>query len=257
MNNFERILAEGSLYDPSVRDQSDLQCIQKAWTEVAAGAGKDEAECRKVWKSLRDKFVRIKKRVHARRSDPSPYTIITELGWLTQFVKHRGTAPNVKDFRKVFSVEELVKTNSFPISLASGTSETVTSGSPLPLSLRPSSPLPLAPSTPLRPCPSPKRSPSPCSISVFPAPSISPCSDASPSSTDIVPQRKSATEYASLRRLEQLDWEKERAMQQDSEDLRFAAVIADMLAKINPQLKSEVKFKIYQILYEAGQKKHT
>ncbi|XP_052386056.1 oxidation resistance protein 1 isoform X2 [Carassius gibelio] len=115
---------------------------------------------------------------------------------------HEGQAgEDWEDIRKVFSVEELVKTNSFPISLASGTSETVTSGSPLPLSLRPSSPLPLAPSTPLRPCPSPKRSPSPCSISVFPAPSISPCSDASPSSTDTIPQRKSATEYASLRRL--------------------------------------------------------
>lgn len=43
-------------------------------------------------------------------------------------------------------------------------------------------------------------------------------------------------------------------MQQDSEDFRFAAVVVDMLAKIDAQVKSEVKFKIYQILYEAGQK---
>uniref|UniRef100_A0A671MMU1 Uncharacterized protein n=1 Tax=Sinocyclocheilus anshuiensis TaxID=1608454 RepID=A0A671MMU1_9TELE len=162
-----------------------------------------------------------------------------------------------EDLCKVFSVEELLKTNSFPISPASGTSETVTSGSPLPLSLRPSSPLPLTPSTPLLPCPSPKRSPSPCSISAFPAPSISPCFNASPSSTELIPKRKSTTEDTLLKILEQLDWERERAMQQDSEDFRFAAVIADMLAKIDPQLKSEVKFKIYQILYEAGQKKHT
>ncbi len=72
-----------------------------------------------------------------------------------------------------------------------------------------------------------------------------------------MPKSKSTTEDALLKILEQLDWERERAMQQDSEDFRFAAVIADMLAKIDPQVKSEVKFKIYQILYEAGQKKHT
>lgn len=72
-----------------------------------------------------------------------------------------------------------------------------------------------------------------------------------------MPKSKSTTEDALLKILEQLDWERERAMQQDSEDSRFAAVIADMLAKIDPQVKSEVKFKIYQILYEAGQKTHT
>lgn len=101
MNNFEIILAgqvrrHRHLYDPNMRHHSDLHLIQKAWNEVAAATGKDEAECRKVWKNLRDKFVRIKKRVHARSSDPSPYKIMAELGWLTQFVKHRGKVPNVK-----------------------------------------------------------------------------------------------------------------------------------------------------------------
>lgn len=101
MNNFERILAEQvrrhkHLYDPNMRDHSDLQLTQKAWSDVAASTGKDEAECRKVWKNLRDKFVRIKKRVHARSSDPSPYKLMAELGWLSQYVKHRGKDPNMK-----------------------------------------------------------------------------------------------------------------------------------------------------------------
>ncbi len=107
MNNFEIILAEQvrrhrHLYDPNLRHHSDLHLIQKAWNEVAAATGKDEAECRKVWKNLRDKFVRIKKKVHARSSDPSPYKIMAELGWLTQFVKHRGKDPNVKVRNDVF-----------------------------------------------------------------------------------------------------------------------------------------------------------
>ncbi len=101
MNNFERILAEQvrrhrHLYDPNLRHHSDLHLIQKAWNKVAAATGKDEEECRKVWKNVRDRFVRIKKKVHARSSDPSSYKIMAELGWLTQFVKHRDKGPIVK-----------------------------------------------------------------------------------------------------------------------------------------------------------------
>lgn len=67
----------------------------------------------------------------------------------------------------------------------------------------------------------------------------------------------STTEEALLKILEQLDWERERAMQQDTEDFRFAAVVADMLSKIDPQHKAEVKFKIHQVLYEAVKKTQT
>ncbi|XP_067223548.1 uncharacterized protein [Chanodichthys erythropterus] len=259
MNNFEKIVADKVrqhryLYDPKMRDHADIQMIKDAWKEIAVATGKDEVDCRKAWKNLRDKFVRIKKRVYTRNIESSPYTIMTELGWLCQFVKHRERGPNVKDIYKVVSVEEQMKTNRFPTSPASGTSETATSGNPSsPLSLMPSSPhLPTLP-----PCPSPKRSPSPCSISAYPVPSISSCSNASPSSTDIMPKRMSTTEEALLKILEQLDWERERAMQQDTEDFRFAAVIADMLSKIDPQHKPEVKFKIHQVLYEAVQKTKT
>jgi len=72
-----------------------------------------------------------------------------------------------------------------------------------------------------------------------------------------MPKRMSTTEEALLKILEQLDWERERTMMQDTEDFRFAAVIADMLAKIDPQRKPEVKFKIHQVLYEAVQKTQT
>ncbi|XP_077095722.1 uncharacterized protein LOC143747112 [Siphateles boraxobius] len=261
MNNFEKIVADQVrqhryLYDPSMRDNTDVQIIKNAWNDIATATGKDETDCRKAWKNLRDKFVRIKKRVYTGSIDPSPYTIMTELGWLCQFVKHRGKGPNVKEMHKVVSTEEHLNTNSFlstPASGTSETSETATSAKPPPLSLMQSSPLPPTSST-LPPCPSPKRSSSPCSISAYPTPGISSCSNASPSSTDLMPSRMSTTEEALLKILEQLDWERERAMQQDTEDFRFAAVVADMLAKIDPQRKPEVKFKIHQVLYEAVQK---
>ncbi|XP_067311610.1 uncharacterized protein [Pseudorasbora parva] len=263
MNDFEKKVADQVrrhryLYDPSMRDNTDSQMIKNAWHEIAAATGKDDIDCRKAWKNLRDKFVRIKKRVYTGSIDPSPYTIMTELGWLCQFVKHRERGPNEKDMYKVVydSVEEQLKTNNFPSSPPSGTSETVTFGNPSPLSCMQSSPLSPTPST-LPPCPSPKRSSSPCSISAYPTPSISSCSNDSPSSADIMPKRMSTTEEALLRILEQLDWEREKAMQQDTEDFRFAAVIADMLGKIDPKQKPEVKFKIHQVLYEAVQKAQT
>lgn len=101
MNHFEKIVADQVrrhryLYDRSMRDNTDVQIINNAWKDIAAATGTDEADCRKAWKNLRDKFVRIKKRVYTGSIDPSPYTIMTELGWLCQFVKHRGKVSNVK-----------------------------------------------------------------------------------------------------------------------------------------------------------------
>jgi len=101
MTNFEKMVADQVrrhryLYDPIMRDNTDVQIIKNAWNDIAAATGKDEADCRKAWKNLRDKFVRIKKRVYTGSIDPSPYTITTELEWLSQFVKHRGKGPNVK-----------------------------------------------------------------------------------------------------------------------------------------------------------------
>lgn len=77
-----------------------------------------------------------------------------------------------------------------------------------------------------------------------PSPSRSSCT------TD---QKKRRTiDDAMLTRLDHLDDERQKFRRQDNEDFRFAAVIVDMLANIKPKHKSEVKFKIYQMLYEAG-----
>ncbi|XP_073324568.1 uncharacterized protein [Pagrus major] len=65
-------------------------------------------------------------------------------------------------------------------------------------------------------------------------------------------KKRRAIDDAILTRLAHLDDERQKFRQQDNEDFRFAAVIVDMLANIKPKHKSEVKFKIYQMLYEAG-----
>lgn len=81
MDSFQAKLAEQvrqykHLYDPSSRDYRDIDVAMFAWNEIASTMGKDEAFCRKVWKNMRDRFVRAKKKIyvksgHRRRiSDP-------------------------------------------------------------------------------------------------------------------------------------------------------------------------------------------
>jgi len=64
-------------------------------------------------------------------------------------------------------------------------------------------------------------------------------------------KRKRNTEDALLKRLERLNEERKSAMHQDNEDYRFALVLADMLAKVDPRKKLDVKFKLNQVLFEA------
>lgn len=71
---------------------------QNSWREIADVLGKDPHFCRKSWKNLRDRFVKAKKRAQGKSGDPggsqlvSP--ILNELGWLSQFIKHRETDTN-------------------------------------------------------------------------------------------------------------------------------------------------------------------
>lgn len=270
LSNFEKTLAENVrrhriIYDPNLHDHGDLELTQSAWNDISAATGKNEAVCRKAWKNLRDKFVRIKRKIHTNSKDPGSYRkIVAELGWLCQYVKHREKSLNAKDGCKGVTFEEFMKTDNLQMSSASGTSETGTSDNPSPLSLMPSSPVPSTPvlptqstlvpatsSTPPPPCPSSKCYPSPCLVSAFSVPNISPSPNASPSSSELMPKRKSTSEACLLNMLEQMEWTREKTPHQDSEDFRFASVVVDMLAKIDPRMKSEVKFKIYQMLYEA------
>ncbi len=74
-----------------------------------------------------------------------------------------------------------------------------------------------------------------------PSSSTSPCTSA---------RKKRCTSDDAI--LTRPDEERQTFSQQDSEDMRFAAVVVDMLANVNLNHKAEVKLKIYQLLFEAG-----
>ncbi len=54
-----------------------------------------------------------------------------------------------------------------------------------------------------------------------------------------------------------MDQEREMARQQDNEDHRFGAVLADMLCQVDPEVKTRVKFRLYQVLFEVLDKQQT
>ena len=96
----EQVRLHRHLYDHSMREHRDHHMAQKSWRKIAQTLGKDEVYCRKVWKNLRDRYVRAKKRVHARSGEdeeekPSP--IVLDMDWLCDFVKHREKDTEVEE----------------------------------------------------------------------------------------------------------------------------------------------------------------
>ncbi|XP_076126391.1 uncharacterized protein LOC143106093 isoform X1 [Alosa pseudoharengus] len=106
MDEFESKLSEQVrlyryLYDPSMKEHRDAQRCQNSWREIAMNVGKEEAICRKIWKNLRDRLGKAKKRSQeAARSGAAggrrPAPILEELSWLSNFVKFRPTETNVR-----------------------------------------------------------------------------------------------------------------------------------------------------------------
>ena len=103
MDSFQTRLAEQvrlhkHLYDSSLKEHKDNQMGLNSWKEIAATLGKDEALCRKMWKNMRDRFVKAKKKTHVKSSKLGRFRVVppilTELGWLSEFTRHRETDNN-------------------------------------------------------------------------------------------------------------------------------------------------------------------
>ncbi|XP_034017998.1 transcription factor Adf-1-like [Thalassophryne amazonica] len=231
------------LYDSSLREYKDYQLVQNSWKEIAALMGKDANFCRKVWKNTRDYFVKAKKRMRGRSGGNNKLLppIVNELEWLSEFVKHRESdGINVKsedtDSSQKYAVHPETISSSAATSAAKFTQSENSAFSAVGLSTPESTPETTPPS-PIPPSPS-------LSVSSHPsASSASPCRS--------VRKRKHPADEDLLHRLEELNEEHRRAVQHSSEDFHFAVVISDMLSKIDPEHKSEIKFKVYKLLFEA------
>ncbi|XP_065831007.1 uncharacterized protein [Oscarella lobularis] len=82
----------------------DVRAKDNAWTLVSTlMEGLAVEECKRRWKSLRDKFVREVKKTKTRRTgDPGPpyvsqWPLFATLGFLEETVQHRRTTANLDD----------------------------------------------------------------------------------------------------------------------------------------------------------------
>ncbi|XP_058230477.1 uncharacterized protein LOC131343085 [Hemibagrus wyckioides] len=101
MGQFEDQLAEEvrrykHLYDPSSKHYKQSDVMLKSWKEIGKTLGEDPEVCMKKWKAIRDKFVRLKKRLKNRNGDSGPDEekepeYCMRLSWLNGFIKHRDT----------------------------------------------------------------------------------------------------------------------------------------------------------------------
>src|SRR4029434_5101843 len=90
MNAIQELLGEEvrryeHLYNPSMAGYKDAQMASNSWREISSNVGLAVDLCLKMWRKLRDKYVREKKAMQGRSGDPgrkispSPFFFITFL----------------------------------------------------------------------------------------------------------------------------------------------------------------------------------
>ena len=100
MEQIEERLAEEvreyeHLYNPSLTEYKNTQMALNSWREISANVGVKVDECTKLWRKLRDKYVRQKKAMRRSSGDaggkkvPALYLF---LSWLGPHIKHRATS---------------------------------------------------------------------------------------------------------------------------------------------------------------------
>ncbi|XP_055076355.2 uncharacterized protein [Misgurnus anguillicaudatus] len=103
MDQVEERLAEEvrkyvHLYDTTSSHYKDAQMASNSWREIVENMGLEKTECLKRWKNMRDKFVRLRKKLGSARSgDPGGKKVpalYIFLSWLEPHVKHRQTESN-------------------------------------------------------------------------------------------------------------------------------------------------------------------
>ena len=115
MNAIQELLSEEvrryeHLYNPSMAGYKDAQMASNSWREISSNVGLAVDLCLKMWRKLRDKYVREKKAMQGRSGDPgrkiSPSPFFLSLSWLGVHIKHRATSSNYDEVNMKFLVFE-------------------------------------------------------------------------------------------------------------------------------------------------------
>ncbi|KAM4562362.1 uncharacterized protein PAE49_010858 [Odontesthes bonariensis] len=98
----ERLIEEvrkyENLYVTTRKDYKDPEITNNSWREIAEILGMDVETCIKKWRFLRDKYVRLIKKMASCRGDSDGDqkvpVLCLFLSWLEPHVKHRHTSSN-------------------------------------------------------------------------------------------------------------------------------------------------------------------
>ncbi|CDQ78715.1 unnamed protein product [Oncorhynchus mykiss] len=122
----EEVRRYNHLYNTSLKDYKDFTITSNSWKEIAQTLRVEEQVCRTKWKKLRDRYVRLRRKIKGKSGGAASgiqTQILTTLSWLSGFIKHKETksdypqAPIKVKFCNIFLHfkldQEMVKTNLF------------------------------------------------------------------------------------------------------------------------------------------------
>nr|XP_055059300.1 transcription factor Adf-1-like [Misgurnus anguillicaudatus] len=261
----ERLIEEvrkySHLYDSSSPNYKDCQMAANSWREISSNVGLDVADCMKRWKSTRDKYVRLRKKLAKRSGDPGGKKVpafYIFLSWLAPHVKHRLTESNFDDKSQDESDSSANCTGSDAVGPQNNNNN-----ADLPRSSPHHQPSLSSPQPSLS-SPQPSlSSPQPSLLS--PQPSLlSPQPSLSSPSPRLAQKRKRKEEddwiQTQVARLEAQLEERRLEMQQrlsqvNDESDRFGHTVADMLRRVPEEHRAHAMFEVSKILFEWQLKK--
>ncbi|XP_039616255.1 transcription factor Adf-1-like isoform X1 [Polypterus senegalus] len=239
----EEVRKYAHLYDSSSQYYKDYQMVANSWCEIAANIGLDVGECLKKWKNVRDKYVRLRKKICNRRNgDPGGQKLpafYVFLSWLAPHVKHKEMESNYKDKRD-------------------GETGSCTSLSPVPqedMSQPQEQSVLSTPGQQSLPC-------TPLSRTATPELPTSSRASSRSRRTNPVQRRRRHQEGCGLKQemveLKKRRLELERRFCDGNDELtRFALSMADMLRRLPEQERPHAMFEIHKLLYEKLQRSST
>ncbi|CAB1327918.1 unnamed protein product, partial [Coregonus sp. 'balchen'] len=93
----EEVRRYTNLYNTSLKDYKDFTMTNNSWKEIAQTLRVEEQICRTKWKNLRDRYVRLRRKIKGKSGDAASGIqpqILTTLSWLSGFIKHKETESN-------------------------------------------------------------------------------------------------------------------------------------------------------------------
>ncbi|XP_038854096.1 zinc finger protein 585A-like [Salvelinus namaycush] len=110
----EEVRRYNNLYNTSLKDYKDFTITSNSWKEIAQTLRVEEQICRTKWKKLRDRYVRLRRKIKGKSGDTASgiqTQILTTLSWLSGFIKHKETKSDYPQEEEMDTSEDLQDDN--------------------------------------------------------------------------------------------------------------------------------------------------